>query len=219
MSPRAALLAFALSLAPIVPAAPGARAAVPDWPTLQWDMTEAELEQALGEALTVLPGRWVYGGAYADRAVFEVDLEGLLFTAYFQMNDRSDRLQQILLERRGGVEATPRAFEETLARLEARYGAPAERCITARPDGTIMAADLVWRVAGSTVHASFLDFRTTGVLYYDPNVDLDPLVPSFETRRITRRSLPRRITVRTHSSDRPDLEWTEGCPKLKRLAP
>ena len=199
--------------------APGAAAAVPDWPTLRWGMTEAELDQALGEELAVLPGRWVYGGAYAERAVFKVDFAGLLFTAFFQMNDRTDRLQQILLERRGGIEATPRAFEETLASLEARYGAPAERCITARPDGTIMAADLVWRIAGSTVHASFLDFRTTGILYYDPSVDLDPLVPSFETRRIYRRSLPRRITVRNHPSDRRDLEWPEGCPKLNRIAP
>ena len=193
-----------------------ALAGVPDWPTVRWGMTGAELEQALGERLSALPGRWIYGGAYAERAVFDFDLEGLSFTAFFQMNDQDHRLQQILLERRGGVEATPRAFEETLAVLEAHYGAPAERCITARPDGTIMAADLTWRLAGATVHASFLDFRTTGVLYFDPNVDLSPLVPSVETRRIYRRSLPRRINIRIHPSDRRDLDWPEGCPKLKR---
>ena len=210
---RVALLVLAITVAR------GAWAALPDWPTLHWGMSEAELEQALGEELAVLPGRWVYGGAYANRAIFKYDLEGLQFTVFFQMNDRSDRLQQILLERRGGVEATPRAFEETLEILEAHFGPAAERCITARPDGTLMAADLMWRLGASTVHASFLDFRTTGVLYYDPNVDLDPLVPSFETRRIYRRSLPRRINIRIHPSDRPDLEWPEGCPKLKRIAP
>ncbi|MEM7225160.1 MAG: hypothetical protein AAF495_19435 [Pseudomonadota bacterium] len=216
MIPRAVLLSLALSLAL---GARGLSAALPDWPTLSWGMTQGELDRALGEELTELPGRWIYGGAYAERAVFGFDLEGLSFTAYFQMNEESDRLQQILLERRGGVDATPQAFEETLAMLEAHYGAAAERCITARPDGTIMAADLMWRLGASTVHASFLDFRSSGLLYFDPNVDLDPLVPSFETRRIYRRSLPRRINIRIHPSDRRDLEWPEGCPKLKRIDP
>ena len=193
-------------------------ASIPGWPEVRFGMTEDELEQALGDALTVLPGRWIYGGAYAERAVFDVDLEGLLFTAYFQMNDQTDRLQQILLERRN-IGATPRAFEEALALLERHYGEPTERCLTVRPDGTVMSADLMWRFPRAVIHAGFLNFQTTGVLYYDPNVDLDPMVPSFETRRINRRSLPRRITIRIHPRERTDLEWPEGCPKLRRLAP
>lgn len=208
---RARLAALMICLA--LPGAPAA-AQLPHWPTLSWGMTTAELDQALGPELAVLPGRWIYGQAYAERAQFHVDLDGLSFTAYFQMNDQSERLQQILLERRD-IGADPRSVDETLTRLEARYGRPAEQCLRLGPDGAVMAADLVWRLAEATLHASFLDFRTSGVLYYDPTVDLDPKVPSFETRRINRRSLPRRLTLRLHPPDRADLERPVGCTALK----
>src|SRR3546814_7487607 len=70
-------------------------------------------------------GRWLYGGAYAELAVEEVELDGLAFTAYLQMNAATDWLQQVLLERRR-TGALPGAFEQLIDAMEATYGTPSE---------------------------------------------------------------------------------------------
>ena len=77
--------------------AAAARDDVAGWDATRWGMTEAEIESALGERVVRLPGRWLYGNAYADLAVEDVDVGGLQFTAYLQMNAESHRLQQVLL--------------------------------------------------------------------------------------------------------------------------
>ena len=49
------------------------------------------------------------------------------------------------------------------------------------------------------------------MLFENPNVDRDPLVPFSETRRINRRFLPRRLLIRYYPSDRGDLELWQAC--------
>src|SRR3546814_15523574 len=87
----------ALLLAAAAQAAP---ADLPGWRGARWGMTEAELEAVFGDALARLPGRWAYGGAYPERALFGVELDGLRSDALFQMNERTERLPAGLLERR-----------------------------------------------------------------------------------------------------------------------
>src|SRR3546814_6679743 len=84
---------------------------------LTWGRTAAQVEAALGGRVAALPGRWLYGGAYAELAVEEVELGGLAFTAYLQMNAATDRLQQVLLERRR-TGALPGAFEQFIDAME-----------------------------------------------------------------------------------------------------
>jgi hypothetical protein len=177
---------------------------VPGWRGAGWGMTEAELEDAFGEDLAALPGRWQYGGAYATRALFGVPLGGIDFTAYFQMNARTDRLQQVLLEglrRRAG----PEAFAQLLDALEARYGAPDGTCVVPKAGGQPLLVEYVWTFPTTTVHATLMDFYTTSMFFEDPQAGTDPLQPLYERRRNNPRFLPRRVTVRLHPTDRTDL--------------
>lgn len=100
--------------------ASGSQAAPDDltgWRGAQWGMTDSQLAEIFGADLKALPGRWDFGSAYADHALFDVDFAGLDFTVYFQMNKVSGQLQQILLKRRAN-RPTPEDFDAVLSALE-----------------------------------------------------------------------------------------------------
>ncbi len=179
------------------------------WKAARWGMTSAELQAALPTGLTELPGRWEYGRAYADHAVFGTELGGLAFDAYFQMSKQTHRLQQVLLERRR-VGATPAAFEQLLESLEQIYGPPDERCQQAKTGGQPLRYELLWRFPTTTLHAAFLDFSSTAVLHRDPRAPIDPLTSFRDERRINHRFVPRRILIRLHAAELTDLAG--GCP-------
>lgn len=184
---------------------------VPGWEAARWGMTDADLAAAFGDRLKRLPGRWDYGGAYADRALFDVTLGGVAFNAFFQMNDRTGRLQQVLLQRRGRV-ALAQAYRDVVAALEAAYGAPDDTCVTPRSSGSPKIAELTWSFPTTTVHATFLDFFTTGVLFENPRTWADPLADHLRNRLIDPNALPRRVLVRFHDSARTDLLSNAPCP-------
>ena len=181
---------------------------LPGWRDTRWGMTAADVEAALGGDLLRLPGRWLYGGAYADLAVQEVEIGGVAFTAYLQMNAKSDRLQQVLLERRR-TGAVPAAFEQVVEALVADYGPPAADCARAKSGGRPLDYEVTWRFPSTTLHAKFLDFSTTAVFSRDPQAEHDPLVIEGKVRRNLRRFMPRRILLRFHDALRRDLD--PGC--------
>ena len=181
---------------------------VPGWAATRWGMTSAEIQAVLGDRVIRLPGRWLYGGAYAELAVADVQVGGLGFTAYLQMNAETQRLHQVLLERRRSG-AVPVAFERVIDALEARYGPPTEDCAQAKSGGRPLDYRITWRFASTTLHATFLDFSTTAVFSRDPQADHDPLIIERKVRRNLRRFLPRRILIRFHDSARLDLD--PGC--------
>jgi hypothetical protein len=196
------IIFLALVFAPL---RPGAQSPEPDgWRAARWGMTEAELERAFGARLVRLPGRWIYGGAYATRALDDIELGDARFRAFFQMNAESDRLQQVLLEplRRTGPESL---FRDTLAELRETYGPPSAACKVPRSGGGPLSLEFWWRFPSTTVHLTFLDFYTREMAFDDPNVDRDPLTPYVETRRNNPRFLPRRTLVRFHPTARADL--------------
>lgn len=181
---------------------------VPGWDVLRWGMTEAQIESALDDRVARLPGRWLYGNAYADLAVEDVEVGGLAFTAYLQMNAESHRLQQVLLERRR-VGAVPAAFERLVDSLTETLGPPSTDCTQAKSGGQPLDYQLTWRFPTTTVHAKFLDFSTTGVFSRDPEAEIDPLVIERKVRRNLRRFMPRRILIRYHDAAQKDLD--PGC--------
>lgn len=178
------------------------------WDEARWGMTRAQLEQVLGERATVLSGRWLYGGAYAELIVADVALAGIDFTAFLQMDSESDRLRQVLLERRR-VGATPEAFERLVGAMEARYGAPSQVCAQAKTGGQPLDYQMIWRFPTTTIHVKFLDFSTTAVFSRDPQAGIDPLVNERDVRRNLRRFLPRRILLRFHDARETGLD--RGC--------
>ncbi|NIA68377.1 hypothetical protein HBA54_07210 [Pelagibius litoralis] len=204
------LAALLLALAVLTPG--GATAAPADlagWGAARWGMTGPELEEALGDAVAALPGRWLYGGAYAELGLPDVEIGGLAFTGYLQMDAKTDRLRQVLLERRR-VGATPAAFERLVEALEVTYGKPSLVCSQAKRGGAPLDYEMIWRFATTTLHAKFLDFSTTAAFGRDPQAGIDPLTPEREVRRNLRRFMPRRILLRFHDSRESDLD--RGCP-------
>ena len=181
---------------------------LPGWEATRWGMTAAEIEAALGDRVARLPGRWIYGGAYAELSVPDVEIGGLAFTAYLQMNEATHRLQQVLLERRRRG-ALPAAFEQVIDALRARYGPPVADCALAKQGGQPLDYEVTWRFASTTLHAKFLDFSTTAVFSRDPEAELDPLVLERKVRRNLRRFLPRRILLRFHDAGVAALD--PGC--------
>lgn len=188
--------------------AQAAPADLPGWGAVRWGMDKPALEAALGTLVSSLPGRWLYGGAYADLAVVDVVMADLKFTAYLQMDAETDRLRQVLMERRR-VGATPAAFERLVEFLEETYGPPSLECAQAKRGGTPLDYRLIWRFPTTTVHLKFLDFSTTAAFGRDPQAGHDPLRPEREVRRNLRRFFPRRILLRFHDAQESDLD--RGC--------
>jgi hypothetical protein len=175
------------------------------WRGTRWGMTASEVEAALGGGAERLSGRWLYGGAYAELAVKPVEIGGVTFTAFLQMNAQTDRLQQVLLERRR-VGAFPAAFEKLLDALEETYGPPSAGCAEAKRGGQPLDYEMTWRFPTTTIHAKFLDFSTTAIFSRDPEAGRDPLINEREVRRNLRRFMPRRILLRFHDAARKDLD-------------
>jgi hypothetical protein len=189
------LPAFLVGVTILLGSPAGARAT--DLETLMaahWGMDAAGLDKALDSADQPLPGRWDFGRYYADRIVENVDVGGHAFRAFLQMDRGTDRLGQILLERRGR-QAGPLVFEDIKQALTERFGEPEE---DARQGDKALptAIRVVWRMPELTVTASFFDFYTTGMFFEDPNSDRDPLTPYAERRRNNPRFLPRRALIR-----------------------
>jgi len=197
-------------------AAHGRPADVLGWEGTRWGMDEADLEAVLGARLDRLPGRWEYGNAYATRAIHEAQVGTLRFRAFFQMQDGTDALQQVLLERRR-EDSNRYRFEDVKAVLEAAYG-PADRfCLRPRKPGQARIADMSWRFPTTTVHVTFFDFHSFGIMFRDARLPVDTYLTDRERRTVKRRSLPKKLLVRFHPSDRTDLEPKGEC--LKPPAP
>jgi hypothetical protein len=185
-----ALLTGALLVAPV--SAPAADLGI--LTAARWGMDADELDRALGSADSRLPGRWDFGRYYADMSVEDVEVAGLPFRAFLQMDRKSGKLAQILLERRGR-QATPMVFEDIANALIGQFGQPDE---DRRDDNAAVPASvrLVWRLPDMTINASFFDFRTSAIFSEDPNVEPNPLVPFSERQRNNPRTLPRRALIR-----------------------
>jgi len=172
------------------------------WHGTAWDMSAAEVDTALGDAVKPVDPPLVYGGAHASRTVPEVDVAGYGYRALLQFADADGRLQQVLLER----SRLPDASEAYAAALDANtrdYGEPTLVCHSP------IAHERVWRLPTTTIHLVFLDF-SGGSMRYDPSQEIDPLVPDIERRQHSRRSYPQRLLIRYHPSERDDL-MSEGC--------
>jgi len=209
---RSLLLALPLVT---ISAVAGARPSdVPGWDAARWSMDTAALDTAFGDALPPLPARRDYGDAYAERYLPDVALGDLRFRAFFQMNAADGRLQQVLLEpHAAGLPAA--RFTETHDALTALYGEADTRCVTT---GATASATLSWRFPTTTIHLVFFDFVSPDIIYQEkaPNplrnpppwaIDDDPPLSGANAR-----TMPRRMLVRFHASDRADLA-PPGCPQ------
>jgi hypothetical protein len=185
------------------------------WGPVRWGMAGDQLAAALGPQVRRLDGRLDFGESYVEQTLPAVSVSGHTFTALFQMNRGTDRLQQVLLERRRG-RAREVVFEGLARALENRFGPPTRACDSAT-DGeraSPVMRQRSWVFPTTTVHLSYMDF-TVGVLFDDPRQDIDPLRPSSERRLYHRNLMPRRLLIRYHPTARADLARL-GCGDPRR---
>ncbi len=208
------VMVVALQLLVAVPTARAEKEEIPGWPGLYWGEDMAALDARFGEALTVLAPPWQFGPFEAPRVLPDRDLAGLDFRAYFQVNPGDGRLGQILMERRH-AQATPLAFVEVYQDLIDQFGPAARECLLAdrggESAGDPAVAEAIWRFADTRVHLSFLDFKSNQILYQNPAIPIDPLIPDSERRVIYSNLLPRRILIRFYPADRPELDRGLSC--------
>jgi hypothetical protein len=149
------LLAAAAALTPLA-----ARAAdLPGWDRTRWGMTSAEIARLYRGRAVALSGRIDFNQLYTDVALRKEPFAGYDFTVYFQMDDNTHRLAQVLLERRRQY-ATPAAWRDVLAALGRSFGAARKSCERhGNPlAGEPQISERVWALPTTTVYASYLDF-------------------------------------------------------------
>ena len=145
----ALLLAFAASAA-------GA-ADLPGWDKTRWGMSSAEIAALYGREAVRLDGRVEFAGLYSDVALRRTGFAGLDFIVYFQMDDKTRRLRQVLLERLKQY-ATAAAWDATLSALGRAFGPPSARCDRRGEPlaGVPAVLERVWVMPTTTVRASFI---------------------------------------------------------------
>lgn len=157
-----------------------------------------------------------FGPVQAEFIDIGIDRLGVPGTLYFQMDTRSGKLRQLLFEWRD-ARIFQGAAAKILARLEARLGTPEVICVSGEAGQPTRRVSARWRGGIVILRVSLFDHRSRGIAYFDPNTDPDLRRPSFERRRITRRSLPRRLVARLHGVDDLDLRPRQDCPEGSRL--
>ena len=202
--------AFALLLCLAASATAAAPRDLAGWGEARWGMTGEALEERYGGALRELPARQVYGGAYADRMLPDVDIGGEPFTAFFQMTAATGRLQQVLLrwKRR---QPSDRAFAAILAALRRRYGKEDLVCRQPKPGPGDLVVERIWRFPTTTVHFTLLDFYTTAIAFEDPHTDRDPGGAGDGRERNDPRFLPRAALIRFHPTEHAGLMGRGDC--------
>lgn len=152
-----------------------------------------------------------FGPVQAEFVDVDAEFLGARATLYLQINPTDGRLRQAFFEWRD-AQAPPGHAAALLDRLERHLGEPRAVCrvtVGAQPPRLVSAN---WRGASVQLYLSMFDFHQPGIAYFDLNSDSDPRQPSFERRRITRRSLPRRLIARIHAVEDPGLAPRQGCP-------
>jgi len=152
---RRALPVLLLALA----AWPALAADLAGWDKTRWGMRSGEIAALYGQRAVKLDGRIEFDRLYTDIALRQQPFAGLDFTVYFQMDEHSRRLAQVLLERRRQY-ATPEAWQAVAAVLTQELGPESGNC-DRRGDpaaGKPHILDRVWTLPTTTIHASYIDF-------------------------------------------------------------
>jgi hypothetical protein len=99
------------------------------WQDARWGMSEKDIVRVFGSKLRKLPKRKAFLKWHVDYVIPEFELENNIYTLFFQMDDDTNKLAQVLIrlneqESRIPREQTFNSLESLLAR---EYGAPSDK--------------------------------------------------------------------------------------------
>jgi len=171
---------------------PALGADLPGFDRTRWGMSGDEIAALYGKDLIMLPGRIEFYGLYSKLVLRGRDFAGLPFTVYFQMGEKSDHLEGVLLERRRQY-ATVEAWRQVTEALHQQWGRDGIDCGV--KNGT---AQEVWVEGQTTVRVSLIDIGANPLDIdrkdYRPGQTplgvISPFASSGMTRRLTLRYTP-----------------------------
>src|SRR5437879_3506332 len=67
------------------------------WENARWGMSERDLVTAFDSKLTKLPNTQSFLDLHTDHVVRALEMHGQRFTVFFQMDNRTNRLSQVLV--------------------------------------------------------------------------------------------------------------------------
>ncbi len=99
------------------------------WRDARWEMSEKDIVKVFGAKLKQLPERKVFLGMHVDYVIPEFELESNLYTVFFQMDDVTNKLRQVLIRLNEQESPSPRAqvFNVLAPLLTHEYGEPSDK--------------------------------------------------------------------------------------------
>ncbi len=96
------------------------------WQDARWGMSEKDIISVFGLKAKKLPERQLFLGRYVDYAIPEFVIAGKMFTVFFQMDNDSNKLSQVLVRFNEMKSRTSREdiFNRLVSSLAREYGAP-----------------------------------------------------------------------------------------------
>ena len=102
---------------------------VPGWEKGRWGMSEAELLTAFDSRLKKLPAKMEFLAQYVNYVIPEFRLEEESFTVFFQMDNNTHKLEQVLVRLDEQRSRIPREelFNTLAGSLAREYGVPSSK--------------------------------------------------------------------------------------------
>lgn len=130
------------------------------WEKIRCGMSNEDIVRVSGSRLKKLPESEVFFGRHVDYVIPEFELEGKMFTVFFQMDDATNKLCQVLIRLNEQNSRAPR--DEIFSRLEAslvrKYGAPVDKRDDRRSsliDFSFVHLGRTWRFPTTTIELSY----------------------------------------------------------------
>ncbi|MGH9967419.1 MAG: hypothetical protein ACREBG_06250 [Pyrinomonadaceae bacterium] len=133
---------------------------VAGWEQVRWGMSNEDVARVVGARLKKLPKREVFLGMHVDYVIPEFSLEGEDFTVYFQIDDATNKLSQILIRLNEQKSRLPREkiFNSLESLLAQQYGKPMDKRDDRRSssiDFSFVDLTRIWKFPTTTIELGY----------------------------------------------------------------
>jgi hypothetical protein len=133
---------------------------VAGWQDARWGMSDNDIVRTFGSKLKKLPKKQVFRGHHVDYIIPQFEMSGHLFTVFFKMDDRADKLDEVMLRFNEMKSQIPRndVFDPLESLLAHDYGAPGEKLDKSfKTFGNYQLIDVstVWKFATSSIELDY----------------------------------------------------------------
>lgn len=165
---------------------------VAGWEQFRWGMSNEDIVRVAGPRLKKLPKSEVFLGMHVDYVIPQFQLEGENFTIYFQIDNATNKLSQILIRLNQQKSRLPREeiFNSLESFLARQYGKPMDKRDDRRSssiDFSFVDLTRIWKFPTTTIELAYgwdnqIDASLLTIRYYPtkarqqttPNKSLNP---------------------------------------------